>query len=82
MHSVVEFSNTSKWVKELCGTINSVLERGRISSGEAMALRGRTVFAEGQPFGRTGRLCIDVLNVHAADGSDEKGTDEDAVALR
>jgi hypothetical protein len=39
------------------------------------------VFAEGQLFGRTGRLCIDVLNDHASEKSQGDLTDQDVLAL-
>ena len=81
MHSVIEFSNTPKRVKELSDAIRTVVQRGSISSKEASSLRGRMVFAEGQLFGRTGKLCINVLSAHAAEGSDEAVSAEEAVAL-
>jgi hypothetical protein len=82
IHGVVEFGNTLRRVDELSGAISDVLKRGRISSREATSLRGRMVFAEGQLFGRTGRLCLDVLNNHAADKCEDTLTIDDTVALR
>ena len=52
-----------------------------IAAKEAASLRGRMVFAEGQLFGRTGKLCIDVLSSHAEEGSEETVSDEEVVAL-
>ena len=81
IHGVVEFSNTARRVEELCSAIQEVLERRHISSREATSLRGRMVFAEGQLFGRTGRLCLDVLNDHASEKSQGDLTEEDVTAL-
>ena len=81
LHGVVEFGNTSKRIDELSETIRCIIARGGISSREAMALRGRMVFAEGQLFGRSGRLCMDALNKHSVDGGDEKLTQEDVSSL-
>ena len=82
LHGVVEVGNTAKRVDELCSAIGDVLTRGHISSREATSLRGRMVFAEGQLFGRTGRLCLDVLNDHASEKSQGDLTAEDMVALK
>ena len=79
---MIEFGNTVKRVDELCSAISDVLARGHISSREATSLRGRMVFAEGQLFGRTGRLCLDVLNDHASEKSQGDLKAEDRVALK
>ena len=61
----VEFSNTESRVKEVCGTINSVLESGELRYKDAIRLRGRLQFADGQLFGRLGKLCLKAITEHA-----------------
>jgi hypothetical protein len=82
IHGVVEFGNTAKRIDELCNSIGEVLLRGCISSREASSLRGRMTFAEGQLFGRTGRLCLDAINAHAAEDCGDKLTLDEAIALK
>ena len=53
----VEFANTESRVMEVCGTIHSVLESGELCYKDAIRLRGRLQFADGQLFGR-GKLCL------------------------
>ena len=61
----VEFSNTENRVLEVCGIIKQVLESGRLESKQAVRLRGRLQFADGQLFGRLGKLCLKEITLHA-----------------
>ena len=61
----VEFSNTEKRRCELKGLILSILSAGVLSSQEALKLRGRLQFADGQLFGRIGKLCLREITCHA-----------------
>ena len=54
----VEFSNTEKRQLELCQLIDSILASRTLSSADALKLRGRLQFADGQLFGRIGKLCF------------------------
>ena len=61
----VEFSNTEKRKQELKDLISSILEAGVLSLPDALKLRGRLQFAEGQLFGRIGKLCLKEITSHA-----------------
>ena len=61
----VEFSNTEKRKIELKELIGSILQAGVLSLPEALKLRGRLQFAEGQLFGRIGKLCLKEITDHA-----------------
>ena len=63
-----EFRNTEKRVRELCGYIDSSISKGVMSLLESQKLRGRMQFAEGQLFGRLGRLCLRAITEHAYSG--------------
>ena len=57
--------NTAKRTRELVETIGSVLQGFVMSKALALKLRGRMQFAEGQLFGRAGRLCLRAVSDHA-----------------
>ena len=61
----VEFKNTSKRVLELCGYIDKALTDGELKLLDSQKLRGRMQFADGQLFGRLGRLCLRAVTEHA-----------------
>jgi len=61
----VEFSNTEKRKLELKELISSILEAGFLSLPDSLKLRGRLQFAEGQLFGRIGKLCLKEITSHA-----------------
>ena len=53
-----EFKNTDRRVAELCGYIDKALSDNALTLLDAQKLRGRMQFADGQLFGRLGRLCL------------------------
>ena len=61
----IEFSNTEKRRLELCQLIDSILASRRLSSVDALKVRGRLQFADGQLFGRVGKLCLNEVTSHA-----------------
>ena len=61
----LEISNTSRRIKELVDAIRSILAAGSLAKAQALKLRGRMQFAEGQLFGRVGRLCLRAVSDHA-----------------
>ena len=61
----VEFSNTEKRTIELSEAIGAILSRGTMTVLESQKLRGRMQFADGQLFGRLGRLCMRAVTQHA-----------------
>ena len=61
----VEFSNTEKRTIELSEAIEAMLSRGTMTVLESQKLRGRMQFADGQLFGRLGRLCMRAVTQHA-----------------
>ena len=68
----VEFSNTEKRKCELKGLILSILDSGVLTSQDALKLRGRLQFADGQLFGRIGKLCLKEVTSHAFASVDSK----------
>ena len=58
-------SNTSRRIKELVEAIRAILSSGSLAKAQALKLRGRMQFAEGQLFGRVGRLCLRAVSDHA-----------------
>ena len=68
----VEFKNTSKRVLELCGYIDRALTDGELKLLDSQKLRGRMQFADGQLFGRLGRLCLRAVTEHAYSGKGPK----------
>ena len=61
----VNFINTEKRIKELSDTIGDLIGKGRMTVLEAQKLRGRMQFADGQVFGRLGKLCMKAISNHA-----------------
>ena len=57
--------NTAKRTRELVETVGSIVREGHMSKALALKLRGRMQFAEGQLFGRVGRLCLRAISDHA-----------------
>ena len=68
----IEFSNTEKCKCELKGLILSVLDSGVLASQDALKLRGRLQFADGQLFGRIGKLCLKEIMSHAFSSEDSR----------
>ena len=64
-YGTVEFSNTEKRTAELTEAIEAILARGTMTVLESQKLRGRMQFADGQLFGRLGRLCMRAVTNHA-----------------
>ena len=58
-------SNTAKRVSELAHVIQGILDDGFLPCGLALKLRGRMQFADGQVYGRAGRLCLRAVTEHA-----------------
>ena len=58
-------SNTTRRIKELVEAIQSITSSGTLAKAQALKLRGRMQFAEGQLFGRVGRLCLRAVSDHA-----------------
>ena len=61
----VGFSNTESRVLEVCQLIDQILAEGRLEAKQAVRLRGRLQFADGQLFGRLGKLCLKEVTNHA-----------------
>ena len=61
----VSFVNTEKRVKELSGAIGEIIKKGKLTLLESQKLRGRMQFADGQVFGRLGKLCMKAITNHA-----------------
>ena len=71
----IEFSNTEKRKQALQVIISSILETGVLSLPDSLKLRGRLQFAEGQLFGRIGKLCLNEITNHAfSSGSSKVGS--------
>ena len=59
------FANTERRTSELLQTIQGFLNKGKMTVVESQKLRGRMQFADGQIFGRLGKLCLRALTKHA-----------------
>lgn len=68
---LVEFSNTENRILEVGGIIRQVLESGCMDTKQAVRLRGRLQFADGQLFGRLGKLCLKEITLHAFGSSND-----------
>ena len=53
--------NTESRVSELTHALQLVIAEGRLDKALALKLRGRVQFADGQFFGRAGKLCLRVI---------------------
>ena len=67
-----EFKNTDKRITELCGYIDKALSDNALTLLDAQKLRGRMQFADGQLFGRLGRLCLRAVTEHAYSGKSKQ----------
>ena len=61
----VHFSNTEARVDELSASILAVAKAGILGHKESLKLKGRLQFADGQLFGRLGKLCLKEVSNHA-----------------
>ena len=61
----VEFSNTQRRISEICHLVDGYIANGKLCSKEAVRLRGRLQFADGQLFGRLGKLRLKEVTDHA-----------------
>ena len=68
----VEFGNTESRINEVCTIIKNVVKSGEISYKDAIRLRGRLQFADGQLFGRLGQFCSKSITEHSLNGSCKK----------
>ena len=68
----VEFSNTESRITEVCAIIRTIVESGELSYKDAIRLRGRMQFADGQLFGRLGKLCLKSITEHSLNNSCKK----------
>ena len=68
----IEFGNTENRINEVCAIIRSVVESGELSYKDAIRLRGRLQFADGQLFGRLGKLCLKSITEHSLNSSCKK----------
>eukprot|EP00435_Cladocopium_sp_Y103_P061042 s605_g22.t1 len=68
----VEFSNTEKRKPELYDLVSHVLDSGELRHSDALKLRGRLQFADGQLFGRIGKLCLKEITSHAFQADSSK----------
>lgn len=72
--------NTEERVKELCESLDSILESKVLRRSEGERLRGRLQFASGQLFGRSARNTLRLLSKHIA-GNRQTISDDTANAL-
>ena len=68
----MEFGNTESRITEVCSVINGVIKSGELSYKDAIRLRGRLQFADGQLIGRLGKLCLKSITEHSLNGSCRK----------
>ena len=68
----VEFGNTDNRISEVCGIIDGVVTSGELLYKDAIRLRGRLQFADGQLFGRLGKLCLKSITEHSLASSCKK----------
>ena len=61
----MEFSNTDRRKADLKELVLTIVETGMLSHADALKLRGRLQFADGQLFGRLGKLCLKEITDHA-----------------
>ena len=67
----VHFSNTEKRIGELSTSVSAVVTAGTLSHKDALKLKGRLQFADGQLFGRLGKLCLKEVSNHAFGNSSQ-----------
>ena len=68
----VFFANTERRIDELRNSLTSVLQSGFLTHKESLKLKGRLQFADGQLFGRLGKLCLKEVSNHAFCGASDK----------
>jgi hypothetical protein len=68
----IEFSNTDKRKQDLKSLVSTIVSTGELSQAEALKLRGRLQFADGQLFGRLGKLCLKEITSHAFSSAGSK----------
>ena len=68
--------NTEKRAKEITDVINEVLATGRLTPKEALSLRGRLAFAEGQLFGRGAQCALRVVGARGLSRSGSTYVDD------
>ncbi|CAL1147099.1 unnamed protein product [Cladocopium goreaui] len=78
----VSFINTEKRITELTSAIEDISRKGRMTVLESQKLRGRMQFADGQVFGRLGKLCMKAITQHAFTGRGDKLEKPTVDALR
>ena len=78
----VSFINTEKRITELTSAIEDIIRKGRMTVLESQKLRGRMQFADGQVFGRLGKLCMKAITQHAFKGRGDKLEKPTVDALR
>ena len=61
----IYFSNTEKRIADLKDMVLTVLKSGSLRHAAALKLRGKLQFANGQLFGRLGRMCLTETTKHA-----------------
>ena len=76
-----EFGNTAKRRAELGDTLEDVCNRKRLTVSEALRLRGRMQFADGQIFGRASRLCLREVDKHVFETSGSALSDDSLAAI-
>lgn len=64
----VRFANTEQRVNELASKITDIQASGKLTSAEALSLRGRMQFANAQIWGRASKLCLNSVTAHAYSG--------------
>ena len=68
--------NTEKSAKEITEVIHEALATGRLTPKEALSLRGRLAFAEGQLFGRGAQCALRVVGARGLCRSDSTYVDD------
>jgi hypothetical protein len=67
------FANIQKKIDELVGTVDKILQTGKLTPPEALSLRGRMQFAHLQLWGRSSKLCLNAVTSHAYSGKKRSG---------
>ena len=78
----INFINTEKRIRELSDAIGDIIKKGRMTVLESQKLRGRMQFADGQVFGRLGKLCMKAITNHAFKSRGDKLEKHTVDALR
>ena len=78
----VQFANTDKRANELCVCIQEFIQKGTMTLHDCQRLRGRMQFADGQLFGRLGRLCMKAVTDHSVSKKGKRIEQATADAMR